>query len=62
MADEVMDKTAAKDRVKRKKAVRDRWWAVAFIAPSFLLVAVFVYGFIGWTGYVSLSNLSLIHI
>ena len=56
MAEEVMDKTASKDRVKRKKAVKDRWWAVAFIVPSFLLVAVFVYGFIGWTGYVSLSN------
>ncbi|WP_425590140.1 carbohydrate ABC transporter permease [Guptibacillus hwajinpoensis] len=30
--------------------------AIGFLIPSILLVGVFVYGFIGWTGYVSLSN------
>ena len=28
--------------------------------PSFILILVFVYGFIGWTGYVSLSNYNTI--
>jgi len=41
---------------KRKRVTGDRWLALAFIAPSIILIAVFVYGFIGWTGYVSLSN------
>ncbi|MFG6117936.1 MULTISPECIES: carbohydrate ABC transporter permease [Thalassobacillus] len=30
--------------------------AVAFLAPSVILLGIFVYGFIGWTGFVSLSN------
>ncbi|GAB4202063.1 MAG: sugar ABC transporter permease [Roseiflexaceae bacterium] len=34
----------------------DRLTALAMIAPSVLLVAIFVYGFIAWTGYVSLSG------
>src|SRR5699024_7841160 len=41
---------------KRKRISKDQWTAVAFLLPSLLLIAVFVYGFIGWTGYVSLSN------
>ncbi|HLR09094.1 MAG TPA: sugar ABC transporter permease [Bacillota bacterium] len=43
-------------RKKRKRISKDQWTAVAFLLPSLLLIAVFVYGFIGWTGYVSLSN------
>ncbi|HEX7066381.1 MAG TPA: sugar ABC transporter permease [Bacillales bacterium] len=39
-----------------KPLSRDRWLAVLFLLPSLLLIAVFVYGFIGWTGYVSFSN------
>jgi glucose/mannose transport system permease protein len=35
---------------------KDRWLAILFLLPSLILIAVFVYGFIGWTGYVSLSN------
>ncbi|MCP8617563.1 carbohydrate ABC transporter permease [Salirhabdus salicampi] len=35
---------------------KDRWMAVGFLMPSFLLIVIFVYGFIGWTGYVSVSN------
>ncbi|WP_417168675.1 carbohydrate ABC transporter permease [Terrihalobacillus insolitus] len=30
--------------------------AFLFLLPSLILIAVFVYGFIGWTGYVSVSN------
>ncbi|MBM7690831.1 glucose/mannose transport system permease protein [Peribacillus deserti] len=41
---------------KKKKMTADRLLAFSFILPSIVLVAIFVYGFIGWTGYVSLSN------
>lgn len=34
----------------------DRTLAVAVLVPSVAAVGIFVYGFIGWTGYVSLSN------
>lgn len=34
---------------------RDRWIAVAMLAPSMVAIAVFVYGFIGWSGRVSMS-------
>ncbi|MDQ0298157.1 glucose/mannose transport system permease protein [Salibacterium salarium] len=45
------------ENIKRKKRISsDQWVALAFLAPSILLIAVFVYGFIGWTGYVSFSN------
>jgi glucose/mannose transport system permease protein len=35
---------------------RDRWIAFLMILPSIILIALFVYGFIGWTGMVSLSK------
>lgn len=35
---------------------KDKWLAVLFLLPSLILIAVFIYGFIGWTGFVSLSN------
>ncbi|REJ14454.1 MAG: sugar ABC transporter permease [Caldibacillus debilis] len=41
---------------RRKKLSADQWLAVLFLSPSIVCIAVFVYGFIGWTGYVSLSN------
>ncbi|MUK87725.1 ABC transporter permease subunit [Ornithinibacillus sp. L9] len=44
----------------RKKISKDNLTAIAFLLPSFLLILVFVYGFIGWTGYVSLSNYNTI--
>lgn len=47
---------AAGQRKKRKKLTKDHWTAVAFLIPSIILILIFVYGFIGWTGYVSLSN------
>ncbi len=34
----------------------DRVVSVLLLMPSVVAIAVFVYGFIGWTGYVSLSN------
>lgn len=40
----------------KRKFTKDQWTAVAFLMPSLLLILVFVYGFIGWTGYVSMSN------
>src|SRR5512140_3002422 len=35
---------------------RDRVWALVLIVPSLLAVAVFVYGLIGWPGWLSLSQ------
>jgi len=44
-------------QVKKKKRIsKDKWTALAFLLPSLILILIFVYGFIGWTGYVSLSN------
>src|SRR5690625_3810173 len=48
------------DLKKRKRISKDKWTAVAFLLPSLILILVFVYGFIGWTGYVSLSNYNTI--
>ncbi|MCH1626152.1 carbohydrate ABC transporter permease [Fredinandcohnia quinoae] len=41
---------------KKRTFTTDHLLAIGFIIPSIVLIAVFVYGFIGWTGYVSLSN------
>jgi glucose/mannose transport system permease protein len=35
---------------------RDRLTAFLMLLPSVILVAIFVYGFIGWTGYTSLTD------
>lgn len=35
---------------------RDRWLAFLMLLPSIILLSIFVYGFIGWTGVVSLSR------
>lgn len=35
---------------------RDRITAMLMLLPSVVLVAIFVYGFIGWTGYTSLTD------
>ncbi|AEH51555.1 carbohydrate ABC transporter permease [Pseudothermotoga thermarum] len=40
---------------------KDRILAILFILPSIALVAIFVYMFIGWTGFVSLVNWRDIH-
>jgi glucose/mannose transport system permease protein len=44
-----------KKRKSRKALSKDKWLAILFLLPSLILIAVFVYGFIGWTGYVSMS-------
>lgn len=38
------------------QARRERWIAFLLILPSIVLIAIFVYGFIGWTTTVSLSK------
>jgi glucose/mannose transport system permease protein len=35
---------------------RDRWISFLLILPSIVLIGIFVYGFIAWTGWVSLSK------
>lgn len=35
---------------------RDRIIAIAMLMPSIILLAIFVYGFIGWTGWTSMTN------
>jgi len=37
-------------------ARRERWIAFLMVLPSIILIAIFVYGFIGWTATVSLSK------
>jgi glucose/mannose transport system permease protein len=39
-----------------RRPSRDQITSIALISPSVILIAVFVYGFIGWSGYVSLSK------
>jgi len=38
------------------KINKEKLIPILFIAPSVILIAIFVYGFIGWTGWVSLVN------
>lgn len=40
----------------RWKLDRDRLTAFLFLAPSLIAILVFIYGFIGWTGWASLLN------
>src|SRR5699024_12299004 len=47
---------ARETKQKRKRITKDQWVAIGFLSPSVILLLIFVYGFIGWTGYVSLSN------
>src|SRR6185295_5128867 len=35
---------------------RDRATAIAVLTPSVILLAIFVYGFIAWTGYTSMTD------
>ncbi|MBA4495209.1 carbohydrate ABC transporter permease [Paenactinomyces guangxiensis] len=41
---------------KRSQRRRERWISFLFLLPSIITIAVFVYGFIAWTGYVSLTK------
>ena len=36
---------------------KEQWLAFLLVLPSFLAVAIFVYGFIGWTGAVSFHGM-----
>lgn len=38
------------------QASRERWIAFLMVLPSLILIGIFVYGFIGWTGTVSFSQ------
>lgn len=38
------------------RTIRRHWVAMAMLAPSVLAIAIFVYGFIGWSGRVSVSE------
>ncbi|GAE29683.1 beta-glucoside-regulated ABC transport system [Halalkalibacter hemicellulosilyticusJCM 9152] len=49
-------KTSTPIKEKSKFRISDKMVAVAFVLPSIILISIFVYGFIGWTGYVSVSN------
>jgi glucose/mannose transport system permease protein len=40
----------------RRRLTRDRVWSFGLIAPSLIAVAVFVYGMIGWTVFVSFTK------
>lgn len=41
---------------QRIKSAWDKYLPILFLAPSVAAIAIFVYGFISWTGYVSLSQ------
>lgn len=43
-------------RAKRRPVSRDRLIAILMITPSIIAVALFVYGFIAWNGWASLTN------
>lgn len=38
-----------------KQTGRERWISLLLLTPSFLLVLLFVYGFISWSGYISMT-------
>ena len=45
---------APRPRTSRRLMTSDQMIAVALVAPSIIAIAVFVYGFIGRTAYISL--------
>ena len=45
---------------KKRRISKDHLTAIAFLVPSLILILIFVYGFISWTGYLSLSNYNTI--
>lgn len=45
---------------KKRKLSKDHLTAIAFLVPSLILILIFVYGFISWTGYLSVSNYNTI--
>jgi len=47
-------------RRKKRNITREQITGMAFLLPSVILIIIFVYGFIGYTGYLSLSNYNTI--
>jgi glucose/mannose transport system permease protein len=47
---------AARSAHRARWLTRDRLTAILMIMPSVIAIAIFVYGFIAWTGYVSLTK------
>lgn len=45
---------------RKKKITKEQMTGIAFLLPSVILIIIFVYGFIGYTGYLSLSNYNTI--
>ncbi len=45
-----------KETKRKRPLINDRVKAILCLLPSIILITIFVYGFIGWTGYVSFSN------
>ena len=48
--------TIAQAKQRKRWLNRDRLTAILLLSPSVIAIAIFVYGFITWSGYVSLSN------
>lgn len=48
-----VQKTTLREKIRKRQ---DRIWSILTIIPSIVAVAVFIYGFIIWNGYVSLSK------
>ncbi len=55
-AEVTVTQTMKSIKTNKKRVSKDQWLAITFIMPSIILVAIFVYGFVTWTGYVSVSN------
>src|SRR5919206_4584240 len=51
-------KAVSKSAQRRRWLTRDRLTAILMITPSVIAIAIFVYGFIAWTGYISLTKWS----
>ncbi len=47
---------AKKPRLRRRPLSRDKIWAIVTLSPTLILLGVFVYAFIFWTGWVSVSK------
>ncbi|RPI32937.1 MAG: sugar ABC transporter permease [Chloroflexota bacterium] len=46
----------ARDARRKKRLTRDQWISIALVSPSLLAIAIFVYGFIGWSLLASVSR------
>src|SRR5688572_31946227 len=51
-----VDRTTAEAHRRSRRGVRERWLSPALLSPSLIAIFVFVYGFIGFTFYTSISN------